>query len=312
MASDDTVGITNQPEEHQITPPDEQMEPVTGPDTLVTEGEIPSEVETPAEQTPAEQTPAEETPAEETPAEEDAPATAADQVAETPSAAAAPAGPAGEREGAPKAEGRPTDVEELKEGMRLRGRVRNIVEFGAFVDLGVGRDGLAHISTLQRAGIDKTLKVGDMLDVQIRKVDLEHNRISLTVPGAGRGAKSSLESLKAGQEIVGRVVRLVDFGAFVDIGAQTDGLLHISQLSGSFVNHPREVVDVGQEVRVRILEVDMGRRRISLTMKDATGEDEDAPDTAPAAPQAQEDRGPGAFAAAWQEALRSRRGRDGK
>jgi small subunit ribosomal protein S1 len=206
-----------------------------------------------------------------------------------------------------RAEGRPSEIEALKEGMRLRGRVRNIVEFGAFVDLGVGRDGLAHVSTLQRAGIDKTLKVGDMLDVQIRKVDLGSNRISLTIPGAAKTTKTGIESLKVGQELTGRVVRLVDFGAFVDIGASTDGLLHISQLSGGFVNHPREVVEVGQEVRVRILEIDANRRRISLSMKD--GEVQEAAPVSVAA-EPQEDRGPSAFAAAWQEALQGR-GRGG-
>ncbi|MGI6368437.1 MAG: S1 RNA-binding domain-containing protein [Anaerolineae bacterium] len=203
------------------------------------------------------------------------------------------------------AKGRPSELVELKEGMRMRGRVRNIVPFGAFVDLGVGRDGLAHISTLQRAGIDKTLKVGDMLDVQIRRVDLERNRISLTVPGAGRTNKQPLEALKAGQEVTGRVVRMVEFGAFVDIGAQTDGLLHISQLSGGYVNHPREVVELGQEVTVRILEVDTERRRISLTMKDLEEAEEEVP-AVPAPAQAPEDRGPSVFAAAWQEALRDR------
>jgi len=204
---------------------------------------------------------------------------------------------------AEKTEKRPSEIEELKEGMRLRGRVRNIVEFGAFVDLGVGRDGLAHISTLQRAGIDKTLKVGDPLDVQIRKVDIENNRISLTVPGAGRNARKPLDAFQAGQEITGRVVRLVEFGAFVDVGAQTDGLLHISQLAGGYVHHPREVVEVGQEVHVRILDVDKDRRRISLSMKDSEEAQEEASSVMEAP---QEDHGPSAFAAAWQEALENR------
>ncbi|MFO7696004.1 MAG: S1 RNA-binding domain-containing protein [Anaerolineae bacterium] len=218
---------------------------------------------------------------------------------------AEPVAPTTDQESTPaKAEGRPSEIEALKEGMRLRGRVRNIVEFGAFVDLGVGRDGLAHVSTLQRAGIDKTLKVGDMLDVQIRKIDLENNRISLTVPGAATTTKASLGALKVGQELTGRIVRLVDFGAFVDIGAQTDGLLHISQLSGGFVNHPREVVEVGQEVHVRVLEVDKERRRISLTMKDTELEPEETVSAPPA--EVREDSGPGLFAAAWQEALQGR------
>jgi transcriptional accessory protein Tex/SPT6 len=166
-------------------------------------------------------------------------------------------------------------MEELKPGMRIKGKVRNVVEFGAFIDIGVGRDGLAHISTLKRAGIDKSLSVGDEIDVQVRRVDTDTNRISLTVPGAGKGSKTALEDLQVQSLVTGRVVRLVDFGAFVDIGAQTDGLLHVSQMSGSFVNHPSEVVKVGDEIEVRVIEIDSERHRISLTMK--SGEEAPAP-----------------------------------
>jgi small subunit ribosomal protein S1 len=169
---------------------------------------------------------------------------------------------------------RPSDVESLKPGMRLQGKVRNVVEFGAFIDIGVGRDGLAHVSTLKRAGIDKTLQVGDVIDVQVRRIDLDTNRISLTIPGAAKGTKTSLRDLEVGATVTGRVVRLVDFGAFVDIGAQTDGLLHISALPGGFVHHPSEVVNVGDEVQVRIQEVDTARRRISLTMKEEGAEEQ--------------------------------------
>jgi small subunit ribosomal protein S1 len=187
----------------------------------------------------------------------------------------------GIEEGEQETIAQPSDIESLKPGMRLQGKVRNVVEFGAFIDIGVGRDGLAHISTLKRAGIDKTLQVGDVIDVQVRRVDMDNNRISLTIPGAGKGTKTSLRDLEVGATVTGRVVRLVDFGAFIDIGAQTDGLLHISALPGGFVHHPSEVLTVGDEVQVRIQEVDVARRRISLTMKDEQAEAE-APAAAPA------------------------------
>lgn len=206
-----------------------------------------------------------------------------------------------------KADARPSTVEDLKPGMRVKGRVRNVVEFGAFVDIGVGRDGLAHISTLKRAGLDKTIQVGDMIDVQVRRVDLDTNRISLTVPGAGRGAKTALQDLEVGALVPGRVVRLVDFGAFVDIGAQADGLLHVSQLQG-YVRHPSDVFKPGDEVEVKILEVDTQRRRISLTMK----MEEREPERVVAGPAPVEDDEPqmsGIFAAAWEKALDSRRSR---
>ena len=185
------------------------------------------------------------------------------------------------RTSAPVAEGddtvvsQPATMEALKPGMRVRGKVRNIVDFGAFIDVGVGRDGLAHVSTLKRAGIDKALKVGDVIDVQIRRVDLATNRISLAVPGAGKGSKTSLQDLEVETVTSGRVVRLVDFGAFVDIGAQTDGLLHVSQLGQGRVGHPSDVLKVGEEIQVRILEVDADRRRISLSLR------RDAPTQAP-------------------------------
>jgi small subunit ribosomal protein S1 len=205
-------------------------------------------------------------------------------------------------------EARPSTVEALKPGMRVKGRVRNIVEFGAFVDIGVGRDGLAHVSTLQRAGIDKTLKVGDLIDVQVRRIDADSNRISLTVPGAGKGAKTALNELQVGEQVTGRVVRLVDFGAFVDIGAQSDGLLHISRLSGGFVRHPSEVLRPGDEVQVRILEIDAQRRRISLTMKSDAAPEMELPEPVQ---EAAEDRSGGVFAAAWERALHNRRERVG-
>lgn len=207
----------------------------------------------------------------------------------------------------------PSDkLEALKPGTRVKGKVRNIVDFGAFIDIGVGRDGLAHISTLKRAGIDKTLKVGDTVDVIVRRVDLEGNRISLTVPGDEGEGKTPLKSLEEGAIVTGKVVRLVDFGAFVDIGAQTDGLLHISEMSTGYVKHPSEVIKIGDEVQVRILEVDARKRRISLTMKELDqepGEEEVSAEPEVADMQA-ESRIPTAFEVAFEEARkRQRRGR---
>lgn len=174
----------------------------------------------------------------------------------------------------------PSGLEALKPGSIVKGKVRKIVEFGAFIDIGVGRDGLAHISTLKRAGVDQTLRAGDEVDVVVRRVDVENNRISLAIASPEAESKTALRDLEPNEVVTGRVVRLVDFGAFVDIGARTDGLLHISQLGSGFVNHPSEVLNVGDEVQVRILEVDTRRRRISLTMKDLGEEREAAPSNA--------------------------------
>ena len=297
------------------------------PETVETAEEPAPEVEAAAE---PETAAPEETESTALSAAEDA-ASAADAVPEAPTAGASET----ETESPAEEPTAPLTLETLKAGMRVKGTVRNKVDFGAFIDIGVGRDGLAHVSTLKRAGIDESLQVGDEIDVQIRRVDMERGRISLTIPGAGRGSKTSLEDLKQDVVVPGRIVRLVDFGAFVDIGAQTDGLLHISQLPGGFVRHPSEVVQVGQEVQVRILEVDMDRRRISLSMK--TGEEsgqqrtarpqrQRGPERGPrgqrpsrsrrsSAPQqmtVQDDSGeraPTAFEVAWQEAMGNSRRR---
>ncbi|NLV74235.1 MAG: S1 RNA-binding domain-containing protein [Chloroflexi bacterium] len=162
-------------------------------------------------------------------------------------------------------------------GTTFKGRVRSVVEFGAFVDIGAGRDGLLHISALKRGGLDKTIKVGDSIEVVVRRIAPEDNRISLVLPGGqveDRSSKTPLAALKVGSTVDGTVVRLADFGAFVDIGAQSDGLLHVSELPWGYVNKPSDVMKVGDQVQVRILEVDTRRQRISLSMRQVQEEAE--------------------------------------
>ncbi len=203
----------------------------------------------------------------------------------------------------------PVDLDTVKPGAQFKGTVRNVVDFGAFVDIGVGRDGLLHISVLKQAGIDKTIQVGQTIDVVIRRVDPEDNRISLALPDSreDRSGKIALRDLQAGSVVTGRVVRLAEFGAFVDIGAQTDGLVHVSQLPWSATGNPSEVLQVGDEVQVRILDVDTRKRRISLSMKDvsaqAAQEEEKAQRSEP------EERLPTAFEAAFEKARSEQRKR---
>ena len=203
----------------------------------------------------------------------------------------------------------PPGIESLKPGMKIKGKVRKVVNFGAFVDVGVGRDGLVHISALKTAGIDKEIKAGQDLDVVVRRVSKQGSRISLTVPNAGGGSKTRLQELRVDSVVEGRVVRLVDFGAFVDIGARADGLLHVSQLPRGYVDNPSEILEVGEEIQVRILGVDPRKRRISLSMREL---EDDAPSRP--APEPVENRShiPTAFEVAFQEALADRRRREGR
>jgi len=168
-------------------------------------------------------------------------------------------------------------IQELEPGMELSGVVRNIQPFGAFVDIGAETDGLVHISELRDGFVEKVedvVQVGDVVTVRVKDVDVDQGRISLTMrSGTAEGRtkperkRLPLEAIQEGQEYTGIVASIVDFGAFVDIGAETDGLVHISELSDARVNRVEDVVEVGQEVTVRVLSVDRERNRISLTMR---------------------------------------------
>ena len=211
-----------------------------------------------------------------------------------------------ERAGVKEKRAGPSGIAAVKPGMQIKGKVRKVVDFGAFVDIGVGRDGLVHISALKRAGMDRKIRAGQVLDVVVRRVNVENGRISLVIPGPKRKPKMPLQELRVDSVVSGRVVRLVDFGAFVDIGARADGLLHVSQLPSGYVNHPREVLHVGDRIRVRILGVDARKRRISLSMRETEGEA-----ILKEAAEAAESRAhiPTAFEVAFQEALADRRHR---
>jgi len=200
----------------------------------------------------------------------------------------------------------PPGIERLKAGTQVKGKVRKVVDFGAFVDIGVGRDGLIHISALKRAGIDGQIRTGQVLDVVVRRVNVENNRISLVVPRPKGETKTRLQDLRVDSVVAGRVVRLVDFGAFVDVGARVDGLLHVSQLPRGYTNHPSEVLKVGDEIQVRILGVDSRKRRISLSMKEP-GSKGHSKEVAPALENYEHI--PTAFEVAFQEALAKRRRR---
>ena len=163
-------------------------------------------------------------------------------------------------------------LSKLQVGMRLKGTVSSIVDFGAFVDLG-GIDGLVHISELSWNHVNhpsEVVKVGQEVEVQVLDVDLNRERISLGLKQTTEDPWRTLVKKYPVDAIVeGSVTKLVTFGAFVDLGDGVEGLVHISEMAKSHVDQPSQVCTVGDTVQVKVMEIDLDRRRISLSMKAA-------------------------------------------
>jgi small subunit ribosomal protein S1 len=163
-------------------------------------------------------------------------------------------------------------LEKLVAGMRLKGAVSSIVDFGAFVDLG-GIDGLVHISELSWNHVShpsEVVKVGDEVEVQVLEVDLSRERISLGLKQTTEDPwRQLVKNFPIGSIIEGHVTKLVSFGAFVELGDNIEGLVHISEMAGRHIESPAQVVHVGDAVHVKVMDIDPERRRISLSMKAA-------------------------------------------
>ncbi|WP_414144343.1 30S ribosomal protein S1 [Berryella intestinalis] len=163
----------------------------------------------------------------------------------------------------------------LSKGMRLKGAVSSIVDFGAFVDLG-GIDGLVHISELSWNHVNhpsEVVKVGQEVEVEVLDVDLQRERISLGLKQTTPDPWVKLvESYPVGAVVDGKVTKVVPFGAFVALGENTEGLVHISEMAPRHIETPAQVVKVGDEVKVKVMEINPERRRISLSMKAAAAE----------------------------------------
>src|ERR1700674_2231364 len=162
-------------------------------------------------------------------------------------------------------------LETLKEGAIVKGVVKNITDYGAFVDLG-GIDGLLHITDLAWRRVKhptEVLSVGDEVTAKILKFDAEKNRVSLGLKQLGEDPWVGISRrYPQGTRLFGKVTNLTDYGAFVEVEAGIEGLVHVSEMDWTNKNvHPSKVVQVGDEVEVMILEIDEERRRISLGMK---------------------------------------------
>jgi small subunit ribosomal protein S1 len=175
----------------------------------------------------------------------------------------------------------PTSIDDLSPKMKLRATVRRVTLFGAFVDIGVEQDGLVHISEISSERINRVADVlspGDEVTVWVKAVDVDKGRISLTML---EPPERTMEDLKPGMVLNGTVTKLAPYGAFVDVGVGRDGLVHISEMSAGYVKTPSEVVTEGEEVMVRVVNVNRHKGQIKLTMKDLPtdeieGEDEEA------------------------------------
>ena len=163
----------------------------------------------------------------------------------------------------------------LTKGMRLKGAVSSIVDFGAFVDLG-GIDGLVHISELSWNHVNhpsEVVKVGQEVEVEVLDVDLNRERISLGLKQTQPDPWVKLvEAYPVGTIVDGTVTKIVPFGAFVALGEATEGLVHISEMAPRHIETPAQVVKVGDSVKVKVMEINPERRRISLSMKAAAAE----------------------------------------
>ncbi|MFL5825568.1 MAG: 30S ribosomal protein S1 [Thermoleophilaceae bacterium] len=166
-------------------------------------------------------------------------------------------------------------LDRLQPGQVVEGAISNIVDFGAFVDLD-GIDGLIHISELSWSHVNhpsEILSIGDVVPVKVLDIDRERQRISLGLKQTQEDPwQRIVDTYNVGDELEGVVTKVVSFGAFVEIMDGVEGLVHISELAQHHVENPREIVNQGDRIKVKILEIDSERRRLSLSVKRVEGQ----------------------------------------
>src|SRR5438445_5993310 len=166
-------------------------------------------------------------------------------------------------------------LDRLQPGLVVEGQISNIVDFGAFIDLN-GIDGLIHISELSWSHVNhpsEILDIGQTVQVKVLDIDRDRQRISLGLKQTQEDPwQRVVDTYHVGDELEGKVTKVVTFGAFVEILDGVEGLVHISELAPHHVENPREVVSPGDEIRVKILEIDSERRRLSLSVKRVEGQ----------------------------------------
>ncbi|NWG15614.1 MAG: S1 RNA-binding domain-containing protein [Chloroflexi bacterium] len=180
----------------------------------------------------------------------------------------------------------PKSLGDLVPRQEIKGTVKRLELYGAFVDIGIGQDALLHISQLGKPNVrnvEDVVKVGDEITAYVLKVDLETKRVALSLM---RPPALTWEEIKEGMVLNGTVTRLESYGAFIDVGAERDAMVHVSELSSGYVNSPSDVVKVGDTVEGRVIKVNRKKRQIDMSLKAA-----EQPKAAPMVADSDEDDG---------------------
>ena len=186
---------------------------------------------------------------------------------------------------AKKAEMQKELFEKIKAGDIVEGTVKNVTDFGAFIDLG-GVDGLLHISEMSWGRVEspkKAFKVGEELKVLVKDINNTKVALSLKFPESNPWANAA-ENFAVGKEVTGKVARMTDFGAFVELAPGVDALLHVSQISRAHVEKPSDALTVGQEITAKVVDLNEADKKISLSMKALEPEVEKAAEVVEAVP----------------------------
>lgn len=166
----------------------------------------------------------------------------------------------------PEIRNAPESLSELKPKMQVKGTIVGLSPYGAYVDIGVGSQAILHSSKLGKrvSRVSEALSPGDEVELWVETVDLEREQVTVTMiePFA-----VDWNDLEKGQDYLGTVTRLEKFGAFVDIGAEKEGLVHVSELSHDYVKHPSEVVRQGDKIEVRVIGFNKRKQQIDLSRK---------------------------------------------
>ena len=168
----------------------------------------------------------------------------------------------------------PANIDELKVGMEVAGTVKRIALFGAFVDIGVGKDALLHISQLGNPdvrNVEDVVTVGQALNVFILKVDREQGRIAVSLV---KPIGVPWEQLRIGEQVTGIITKVESYGVFLEFGAERPGMIHVSELANGYVKSPTDVVQLGQEVTAQIIKLDRKKKRIDLSVKALSEQEE--------------------------------------